>query len=363
MARPHHPESHNRSSVEPTGTLKAPAGFLSWIKKVMKLMRRGERAAAAMAVKRDINRLEHERAKERAALLEERKRYEEMLHKSPEPTPAPLVKPEAAPEPQPEVQKIVEHIEAVSEPIPTTSDIRPSETPRKPIQFAAKLKALFTKSSLAGKLAEERQQEESTLHKSEVEERSWQAYNGVKANLIKDQGVLFFNWQQKILTLALALVLSCLAIGLVYVGLLIWQKERLDNNQSTLANFEAINAEIAKNEREIQDIVTFNRKLDVVSFILTNHVYWTNFFSFLENNTLKSVYYEGLNVDITGKYTIPAVARDLDAISLQLEVMKAYNMTRTIQYSSGQSIAATETEPARVKFNLEMSLDPKLFVK
>ncbi|MCX6792484.1 MAG: hypothetical protein NTY12_00485 [Candidatus Falkowbacteria bacterium] len=231
------------------------------------------------------------------------------------------------------------------------------------INFFEKLSTLFSKTSLAKKLSNEREAESAVMSKNEVESRFWQSYNGVKANLIKDQVVLFFNWQQKMLTLSLSLILCCLAISLVYVSLLIWQKEKLNDNKSTFANQAAINNEVVKSESELKEITAFNKKLDAVSYILNNHVYWTNFFVFLENNTLKDVYFTSFSGDLSGKYKIPSIARNLDAISLQLEVMKGYNMLRTVQYSASQTVPATADKPSTVKFDLEMSLDQKIFIK
>jgi hypothetical protein len=330
------------------------------------------------SLKRDIGRLEQERAKEKTAMLRQRRFYEKLLRRKNaplEPSSAPLevkaeIKPEIKPEAKPEIKP-----EIKTEEVPETKVATPTqtetETKVEPKKRHASLwrrlqlsfRSSLSKSSLAAKLAEERKQEEAAQTKNEVEGRAWQAYNSVKANLVKDQGVLFFNWRQRSLTLALALVLCSLALGLVYVGLLIWQKERLSDNEATLANFEAINAEVAKNEKEIEEIIAFNRKLDVVSFILANHVHWTNYFDFLEANTLKSVYYQSFSGDISGNYSIPALAKDLDAISLQLEVMKAYNLMRSVQYSSASASAGGPNEPSTVNFNLEMSLDPKIFLK
>lgn len=107
----------------------------------------------------------------------------------------------------------------------------------------------------------ERAREIEFEQKNKVEERFWQPYGSVKMNLVKDQGVLFFNWRQRLLMFSLSLILCCLAISLLYVGLLVWQKERLDASQATFANFDAINVEISKNEKDIQEIVDFNRKL------------------------------------------------------------------------------------------------------
>ncbi len=344
--------------------------MISWLKNVRRLVRRSQQKISEQSIKREISGLEREREKEHRALLRQRRFYERLLHRN-KPVPSILKKEEkrevphfqVTPPPKVELKPI---LAPEIKPAPVMRVEKNETAPQKQTQqhfFAHFFKSFAKKNSLAKKLAQERKQEEAVKHKNEVEERFWQPYNSVKANLIKDQGVLFFNWKQRLLTLSLALVLSSLAIGLVYVGLLIWQKERLRDNESTLANFEAINAEIAKNEREIQDIVAFNRKLDVVSFILSNHVYWSNFFKFLESNTLKDVYFEKFTGDLTGQYMIPAVSRNLDAASAQLEVMKAYPLVRNVQYLAGQTVADASGDGQRTKFNLEISVDPKIFIK
>ncbi len=367
---------------------------MSWLKKIHQTWRHWRQKSAATKIKRDIGQLERERAKEHSALLKQRRFYEKLLHhkkegeekkvepvllKVPEEKKAEPVLMKEVEEKKivplviPEPEKIIEEknleiplqkIEAP--PIPNTSDIAPPkvvEIKHTSSRFSKFFKGFMKKSSLAEKLSEERQQEEAVRHKSEVEERFWQPYNSVKANLIKDQGVLFFNWKQRMLTLTLALVLSSLAIGLVYVGLLVWQKERLRDNEATLANFDAINTEITKNEREIDEIVVFNRKLDIVSFMLTNHVYWTNFFTMLEEKTLKDVYFSQFSGDLSGTYSMPAIARNLDAVSLQLEVLKAYTMVKTVQYSGGENVPATAEDDAKLRFSLDLTVDPKIFVK
>lgn len=348
----------------------APSSFVIWLKKMTDFFRRNQRAASASRIKKDINRLEEERSKEHAALLKQRHFYEDLMKKkTTEDTEKTLTvrttessekktteNPEVKPEIKPEIK-----IQPKSE---IKTEIKPVVEVSKSISsvFKSALSVVnFPKSkSLAKKLAKEREEEESIRSKSEVEGRSWQAYNGVKANLIKDQGVLFFNWRDKVLTLVLSLVLCCLAISLVYVGLLIWQKERLSFNQSTLANYDAINIEISKNEKEVQEIVDFNKKLEAVNYLLSNHIYWSNFFSFLEDNTLKDVYFSSFSGDLSGNYKIPAVARNLDAISTQLEIMKTFNMVKGIQYSAAQN---KDKASSTVQFSLELSVDPRVFIK
>ncbi len=213
--------------------------------------------------------------------------------------------------------------------------------------------------TLSEKLARERADELAWQERNEVERRFWQPYRGVKPNLIRDQGTIFFNWHEHMLILGLSLVMCCLAIGLVYVGLLIWEKERMDNNQASVLNTAVIDAEIERSEKEMDEVRAFNEKLKTVSSLLDNHVYWSNLFTFFEENTLKEVYFEKFNGDLTGKFSIPSVARNLESISYQLDVLKASDKVKDVSYDTGQGRATSST----VKFNLGLTVDPKIFTK
>jgi len=272
-----------------------------------------------------------------------------------------LVEPIPVPKPEPVVKEVPKPIHSLLDGF--KNKITNSKSPKIEAPLFKSAAKVFTVSSLVKKLAKERETAEATKNKNDVESRFWQPYNGIKANLIKDQGLIFFNWRHKILILILSLILCCLVVSLAYVGLFIWQKEKIDANRVALSNFKAIENEVKKSEDELKEITVFNNKLNMVSFILSNHVYWTNLLTFLENNTLKDVYFESFTGDLSGKYTVPAVARNLDAISFQLEVMKAYNLMKSVQYSAAQSDTTVKDAPATVKFNLEMSLDPKIFIK
>lgn len=213
--------------------------------------------------------------------------------------------------------------------------------------------------SLANKLAKEREGEVALQERKSVEQRLWQPSNGFNPNLIKNQEVVFFNWHENILVLCLALVMCCLAISLTYVGFLIWQKERQDASEIAFLNVKVIDDQIAISETEIKEVKEFNKKLALVSNLLDNHIYWTNFLTLLENTTLKDVYYERFSGDISGQYTIPAAASSLEAISLQLEVMKAYDKVKSVIPDTGQ----TSADGSQVQFNLGLIIDPLVFTK
>ncbi len=375
---------HNQAAATPPS-----GGFAVWMKRLRRFFRLQRSAVGSHRIKKDIERLEKERLEEKTALLKQRRFYENLLrrrghtrdHASNEQSatvasteqsnagPAESVNPVVSAKDR--IPKAGKESETPVKASPEKKIEKPSsffsmfryKTEVPPAEAASSVVAPAGRSRLTDTLRAEREAEEKTQERDEVEQRFWQPYGGIKTNLVKDQGVLFFNWRQRLLMLSLALILCTLAISLVYVGLLVWQKERLDANEATFANFDAINTEISKNEKDIEEIVLFNRKLELVSFVLSNHVYWTNFLGFLEDTTLKDVYLEGLEADLTGTYSVPAVARNLDTVSLQLELYKAYPKMRTVAYSNAQSVAgAAGTEPV-TRFTLQMTIDPSLFIQ
>lgn len=209
------------------------------------------------------------------------------------------------------------------------------------------------------KLAKEKEKELAWQERTQVEKRFWQPANAVKPNLIKNQEVVFFNWHENFLVLGLSLMMCCLTIGLLYVGLLIWQKERLDTTQVALQNSKVIDQQIALGEQEAVEIKVFTQKLNLVSSLLDNHVYWSNFLKFLEDNTLKDIYFGSFSGDLSGDYTLPAYAKNLEAISLQLEVMKVYPKIKSLTPDTGEKTA----DGKALEFNLGMSIDPTIFIK
>ena len=186
---------------------------------------------------------------------------------------------------------------------------------------------------------------------------------------------MFLNWQGKMLLLGLFVSLSVFVCILAYGFLLILEKDKINSNKYIFENLESIVVEIKKEEGYAQDILNFNDKLLAVDYLLKNHLYWTNFFKFLEDNTINEVYYESFVGDTTGKYTVPAIAKDFNAISLQLKVLQnatdrvisvdsggAETAKESIQPTDANSVASS-TPNAKVNFLLNLNLNRSLFIK
>lgn len=379
------------------------------LKKWLRLFRAWRHHAAAVRLKREIARLEKERLMEKTALQRQRRFYERLFRRqvntlrppmtplpprpvsaAAEPMPAPAAVPPAAPAKAIHVPDFAEYMAAAAKrraekplplpvppppaassaplppapvPVPVPAAAPSHQSPKPPLPPRAgrlsKVLGGFGQGSLAKKLAQEREQEKAFQERNEVERRFWQPYAAVKPNLIKNQATVFFNWHEHFLGLILSVVISCLTLALVYVSLLVWQKERLQNNQTLIINTKAIESQIDKNEHDIREVIAFNDKLTLVASLLDNHAYWSKLLVFLENNTLKDVYYENFKGDLSGTYAIPAIARSLEAVSLQTEVMKAHGLVKEAHYDLKPSGDAKD----KVFFTLGLSLDPEIFIK
>ncbi|MFH0840377.1 MAG: hypothetical protein V1865_00110 [bacterium] len=285
-------------------------------------------------------------------------------------------KPKAKKEPQPEIPASA--VEPKSEaPQPPAVEKKPeplkeinlefTEPKEAPPVLDKKPEPSDDKEKATQHFLEERMKLAKDRVRSDVEERSWHSYNIVKANLIKDQQFVFFNWQRKILFLLLFMILAALVSAGVYGGLLVWDTQKKKDNQYIFDNLENINEQIVKEQENVDNILAFSDKLSLVGFILDNHIYWSEFFKFLEDYTLKSVYYERFNGNLSGEYKIPSVAKDFDSVYRQLKLMQLNEKVVSVDTEGAKTEAergATAEEVAgNKKFIMNLSIDNKLFLK
>jgi len=244
-----------------------------------------------------------------------------------------------------------------------------------PLKTEAPVALEKNKERAALRFKEERLKHETGRLKDDIENRPWQSYDVVRTNLVKEQRSLFFNWQSKILALVLSMAVAALLSLLAYGFLLVWEKDKMNSNQYIFDNLESINIRIRSEEAMVDEVLRFNDRLLFVDYILDNHLYWTNLFKFLENNTIANVYYENFRGDLSGQYQLPAVAKDYHSIYLQLKILQqapeqvtsvdtgAAEAAKTAASATGSGDSAATPLSERIKFNLNLILNRSIFLK
>jgi hypothetical protein len=184
----------------------------------------------------------------------------------------------------------------------------------------------------------------------------------LEVNLVRGEIVKFFDWQRGILILLVAVFITVAALSGMYWGISWWGSSNQSIQSSNyLQQYFKISKEIKDLDPQVNEVVNFKNRLDQVNFLLERHIYWTNFFSFLEDNTLSDVYFSGFSGTVNGNYVLGATTDSLDAIDAQTKKLLANPFIKEARVDSG-TVSGANGKPV-VTFSLTFTLDPKIFLK
>ena len=186
----------------------------------------------------------------------------------------------------------------------------------------------------------------------------------IKTNLIKGEIITFFDWQKAWYQIAAYIAAALLILAGLYACLFFYEKVK-SGKVSALAEQAAFKgAKIVAMKQEISNIAADSQRLSMAEELINNHVYWTNFFLFLEENTLSTVKYDGFSGDLSGKYSLKARTKDFINLAEQINVLRASSWVKSASTSGGQQLVSGLNEEAAkflISFPLDLLIDPALF--
>ena len=185
----------------------------------------------------------------------------------------------------------------------------------------------------------------------------------LETNLINEAIVTFFDWQEKIIPLISAILAPIVAVAAIYYGIAFYQKSNQLKNLEQVQKFKELERTIIREETGIKEINVFGDKLKTVNQIFGQHLYWTNFFKFLEDNTRQNVYFTGFTGDTGGSYALEALAASYGDIAEQVKVFKNNKYVTQVEASGGEMAGGNETSKTLVKFILKFSISKKIFTE
>ncbi|MDD5031963.1 MAG: hypothetical protein PHR36_02855, partial [Patescibacteria group bacterium] len=137
-----------------------------------------------------------------------------------------------------------------------------------------------------------------------------------------------------------------------------------EEDQYFANKFSELDKEIAVIEKEAEKVLVFEKKLKLVNSLISQHVYWTNFFKFLEDNTLTDVYYSGFSGDNKGEYGLTASGKNFNIIQAQVERLLAskYVLGASVEEARTSAAGGQEANAAGgVAFGLRLVINPAIF--
>ncbi len=187
----------------------------------------------------------------------------------------------------------------------------------------------------------------------------------LEVNLIKNEMRVDFDVRKHLGTLLFSLAVTALFVAEIYFGLNWWSAYENERVLATEAKFNQVSKEIKDMKSESDQILAFKQRVDLADSLLANHIYWTNFFAWLEKNTLSTVNYNGFSGKIDGNYDLQASADTFRDISWQTRALLADPSVLSVKVDSGSSQlagdAAQDNPDGSISFSVNLKINPQLF--
>ncbi len=187
----------------------------------------------------------------------------------------------------------------------------------------------------------------------------------LEVNLIRDEMPVSFELKKHIGTLFFTLLVTVLFVAEVYIGLNWWstyENARLEKSQN---RFNTVSEEIRQMKSASDQVSSFKERVELADSLLNRHVYWSNFFTWLEGNTLSSVSYQGFDGTINGEYELAAVTNAFRDLSWQSRVLLADPLVMSARVDSGSGGISDEEaetkEVGEISFSLSLKVNPDIF--
>ncbi|MCK5061112.1 hypothetical protein KAR28_01020 [Candidatus Parcubacteria bacterium] len=197
----------------------------------------------------------------------------------------------------------------------------------------------------------------------------WKSSQIIKTNLIQGEITTIIDWSEKKRFVFYMLLSLIIIIGGFYFALLGWEYKSKHDAAKLGGAIAELEEQIKEAEKTVKEVDDFQQKLKFASGLIDKHIYWTNFFCFLEENIItKAVVLGGFAGGTGGEYAFNIKAGEYIDIFDQVRVLKNNDKVIDARVLAGQQTIATklkedeeEISEKEVSFLLNMILKPALF--
>src|SRR6056297_1515299 len=194
---------------------------------------------------------------------------------------------------------------------------------------------------------------------SKSSDKNKRSKGALRMNLIGGEMANVFDWY-KGLSIIFSALIFCLILVVISYGVIFWRgKTNLQNTKKEMAekyDVGALNQNIGNTKEKInKEVLPFQKKVEGAEILIDEHIYWNNFFQFLEDHTLSSVHYSGFSGNLSGEYTLEARADDIEAVEAQIE--EFLNEEEFVRNAWVKQVSSKPTEGGRmVSFSINLFL-------
>ncbi len=168
-----------------------------------------------------------------------------------------------------------------------------------------------------------------------------------------------FKSTNKIVVLLLLWISMTVGILIViFIGISFYGQQITEEGLALETEIEFLDTEIVKYNSKVATAAEWQIKLSAIDTLLKTHVYWTNFFSVLEQTTLPTVYYNGFTASlVNSNINLVSYAKNFSTVAKQLI---AYEKFPEVFSKFGVAEASLD-EGVGINYNALVTLQRSLF--
>ena len=199
------------------------------------------------------------------------------------------------------------------------------------------------------------------LNKQKIKQKKKKKKKGLEVNLLPF-GSNIPTTRRMIYILIITFILASSLIFVVYFGYYIY-KEEVAKDYGNLENeLDIFMKDIEKYDSLILEITAWQKKVDEIENLLNKHIYWTEFFNKLEENTLPNVQFNGFAGSIDSSVILQATAPNYQTISQQwIRLQNADDFVKRVQIGGASMFSAEDS--IKISFSMTLDLAEGVFYK
>jgi hypothetical protein len=161
-----------------------------------------------------------------------------------------------------------------------------------------------------------------------------------------------------VISVAMAIILGGLYFGL-----------KLSDDKVSV-ELKKVESDLAVAKQKIKDVEeqknqaqTLQKQIKAADKLLEGHVYWTNFFAFLEKNTVTDVYFLNIVGGSDGQMNLSGIAKSYRALAKQIVAFREAEGTDSLSVASASASVDPTGKVAEVNFDAKLELKLEVFLK
>lgn len=158
-------------------------------------------------------------------------------------------------------------------------------------------------------------------------------------------------------------IIVCVVVIASYFALRAYDLQTQNKIKALETNISGTISSTGNYNQLISEIEDWQNKTIRIKELLTRHIYWTEFFSKLEDNTLENVRFNNFSGNIQGNLTFVASAPNYETVVRQwMHLKRADKFVRNV-IINGASLSTSKDNSRGVSFSVTLDLAEDIFYK